>query len=124
MEEQELYAAIGEDGFRRLIANFYKQVPADDILGPMYPKTDIGEAEGRLASYLIYRFGGPQTYIEERGHPRMRGRHLPYAIDRRARDRWIELMSRAFKETGLDPGAEALLRGFFDHLAAFMINRE
>ena len=124
MEENELYAAIGEDGFRRLVANFYKQVPGDDILGPMYPEGGFVEAESRLLSYLIYRFGGPQTYIEERGHPRLRARHLPFDIGQAARDRWIELMWRSLGETKLPADADALLRQFFDHVATFMMNRE
>ncbi len=73
MDEMEVFSAVGEEGFARLIAAFYEQVPGDDILGPMYPKHDMVGAEQRLRDYLIYRFGGPQRYIEERGHPRLKG---------------------------------------------------
>lgn len=118
-----MYAAIGEDGFRRLIAAFYRQVPGDDILGPMYPADDLAGAEARLCDFLIYRFGGPANYIEERGHPRLRMRHVPFAIDQRARDRWVELMSRALGEAQLAAEPEAVLRQFLEGMASFMINR-
>ena len=118
-----MYAAIGEDGFRRLIAAFYRQVPGDDILGPMYPADDLAGAEARLCDFLIYRFGGSAKYTEERGHPRLRMRHVPFAIDQRARDRWVELMSRALGEAQLAAEPEAVLRQFLEGMASFMINR-
>ena len=90
-----VYDLIGEDGFRRLTRNFYRQVPEDEILGPMYPAQDLAGAEERLGDFLIFRFGGPPRYIEQRGHPRLRMRHNPFAIDERARNRWVELMDRA-----------------------------
>ena len=71
MDESEVFAAVGEEGFARLIAAFYKQVPGDNILGPMYPEHERQAAEVRLRDFLIYRFGGPQRYIEQRGHPRV-----------------------------------------------------
>lgn len=123
MDDQEIYSIIGEEGFTRLVGAFYRQIPTDDILGPMYPKADMAAAEKRLRDFLIFRFGGPQTYIEERGHPRMRMRHAPYAIDQRARDRWIHLMDGAFRETALPAEVETLLRPFFDGVATFMMNR-
>src|ERR1700694_4813326 len=101
MDEMEVFAAVGEDGFARLIAAFYQQVPGDDILGPMYPKHDMAGAEQRLRDYLIYRFGGPQRYIEERGHPRLRARHIPFHVDQAARDRWMQLMNKALAEAAL-----------------------
>lgn len=123
MEEQDVYGAIGEDGFRRLVAAFYRQVPGDDILGPMYPKEDMEGAEERLRDFLIFRFGGPQHYIEQRGHPRLRMRHAPFAVGQAARDRWVETMDRAFAETRLPADAEAVLRAFFESMATFMMNR-
>ena len=75
MTEEELFDTIGEDGFVRLIRAFYAQVPDDPILGPMYPKEDLAGAEERLRDFLIGRFGGPQRYVERRGHPRLRMRH-------------------------------------------------
>jgi hemoglobin len=123
VEEQELFSAIGEDGFTRLIAAFYRQVPDDDILGPMYKGRDLAAAEQRLRDFLIYRFGGPERYIAERGHPRLRMRHVPFAIDQAARDRWFRLMSRALEEAQLPPEAERVLRGFLESTATAMINR-
>ncbi len=124
MAEDSLYARIGEDGFTRLVRAFYAQVPADDILGAMYPKDDLGGAEARLRDFLIGRFGGPQRYIEQRGHPRLRMRHMPFFIDKSARDRWVALMDRALTEAALAPDATAELREFLHETATFMINRQ
>jgi hemoglobin len=122
-DDQELYALIGEDGFRRLVSAFYRQVPGDDILGPMYPRNDIEGAETRLREFLIFRFGGPPRYIEQRGHPRLRMRHAPFPIGQAARDRWMQLMHAALAETALPDEADAMLREFFESTATFMINR-
>jgi hemoglobin len=123
MDEAEVFDTIGEGGFERLIAAFYRQVPGDEILGPMYPPEDMAGAEERLRDFLIGRFGGPQRYIEQRGHPRLRARHMPFAIDDAAARRWLELMDRALTETGLPADADATLREFFDAVAVMMINR-
>ncbi len=123
MEEHEVFAAIGEDGFSRLISAFYNQIPADDILGPMYEGRDMAAAEARLRDFLVYRFGGPQRYIEERGHPRLRMRHAPFVIDTAARNRWMQLMGKAFESAQLPPEAAAVLHGFFENTATAMINR-
>ena len=123
MDELDVYAEIGEDGFTRLVRSFYAQVPDDDVLGPMYPPHDLAGAESRLRDFLVGRFGGPQRYIEQRGHPRLRARHAPFAIDQRARDRWIALMTDALDATKLPPAADAVLRAFFQSTATFMINR-
>jgi hemoglobin len=118
-----VFEAIGQAGFERLVAAFYRRVPSDDLLGPMYPPDDLPEAERRLRGFLIYRFGGPQTYIEERGHPRLGMRHAPFPINRAARDRWMELMSAALDEAQLMPEAAAVLRTFFDQTATFLMNQ-
>jgi hemoglobin len=123
LNDIEIYGVIGEDGFHRLVAAFYRQVPGDDILGPMYPPHDLPGAEERLRDFLIGRFGGPQRYIEQRGHPRLRARHIPFPIDSRARDRWLQLMDRAFAEAALPEDVEVSLRAFFDAVATMMINR-
>jgi len=114
---------IGEEGFTRLVAAFYRQVPHDDLLGPMYPARDLAGAEQRLRDFLIGRFGGPQTYIELRGHPRLRARHSPFAINQTARDRWMRLMDRALREAQLPEEAEQFLRKFLDETSSFMINQ-
>lgn len=122
LPDDEIYAAIGEDGFTRLVAAFYRQVPEDDILGPMYPKQDMQGAEERMREFLIFRFGGPPRYIEKRGHPRLRMRHAPFRIDQAARNRWMEIMNRALDETQLPDSVTPVLRNFFDGVATFMIN--
>jgi len=86
MPELEIYSMIGAEGFARLVAAFYRQVPQDDLLGPIYPASDLPGAEQRLRDFLIGRFGGPQTYIEQRGHPRLRARHSPFAINQTVRE--------------------------------------
>src|SRR3954454_6159794 len=113
MEDKDVYRAIGEEGFQRLVAAFYKQVAHDHILGPMYPKEDMAGAEQRLRDFLIFRFGGPQHYIEQRGHPRLRMRHAPFAVGQEARDRWMQLMNKALEEANLAADADATLRRFF-----------
>ena len=123
MEEANIYAIIGEEGFSRLVGAFYRQVPEDDILGAMYPPEDLEGAEQRLRDFLIYRFGGPERYIAERGHPRLRARHFPFRIDQAARDRWMDLMNKAFAEAALPADVEQLLRAFFEQMSTFMINR-
>jgi len=123
MQESEVYAAIGDDGFRRLIQAFYRQVPQDDIIGPMYPPDDLIGAEDRLRGFLIYRFGGPQTYLENRGHPRLKIRHASFQLDQRVRDRWILLMTNAFEEVTLPTEAVAVMKPFFEQVATFLLNR-
>jgi len=119
----DVYNTIGEDGFARLVAAFYRQVPGDDILGPMYPAHDLHGAEERLRDFLIGRFGGPPRYIEQRGHPRLRMRHAPFPITPAARDRWMTLMTRALDEAQLPPSADRVLREFFDGVATMLMNR-
>jgi hemoglobin len=123
MTEEDVFELIGEEGFARLIRAFYAQVPGDPILGPMYPKEDLAGAEERLRDFLIGRFGGPQRYVEQRGHPRLRMRHVPFAIDTAARNQWVTLMDRALDESQLPDDVTALLREFFHGVATFMINR-
>ena len=123
MHENDVYRLIGEPGIARVVAAFYRRVPLDDVLGPMYPAHDLEGAEQRLRDFLIYRFGGPQRYLEQRGHPRLRARHGPFAITQAARDRWMQLMTAALAEAALPDEAAAVLREFFDSTATFMMNR-
>jgi hemoglobin len=123
VEEHEVHSAIGDDGFTRLVAAFYRQVPGDDILGPIYPAHDLRGAEERLRDFLIFRFGGPPIYIEQRGHPRLRMRHAPFAIGQVERDRWIALMNRALNEAVLPDEVRQILSVFFKSTATFLMNR-
>jgi hemoglobin len=123
LPDAQVYARIGDEGFTRLVAAFYGRVKTDDVLGPMYPPDDLAGAEQRLRDFLIFRFGGPQHYIAQRGHPRLRMRHHPFAIDQRARNRWVELMEASLEEVNLPEDAAATLRRFFHDTATFMMNR-
>ena len=122
MHESEVYTAVGDDGFRQLVHAFYQQVPDDELIGPMYPLDDLAGAEDRLREFLVYRFGGPQTYLQERGHPRLRGRHAPFRVDQAARDRWILLMNRAFDKVDLQSEAVSVMKPFFEQVASFLMN--
>jgi hemoglobin len=123
MDDQTVYAMIGEEGFARLVAAFYAQVRRDDVIGVMYPQHDLAGAEQRLRDFLVVRFGGPARYIEQRGHPRLRMRHAPFTIDQVARDRWVAIMERALEESDLPAGASTILRDFLLTTATFLINR-
>lgn len=123
MDDTQIYDAIGEEGFERLVALFYRQVPTDSILGPMYPKDDLAGAEQRLRDFLVGRFGGPPRYMEQRGHPRLRMRHAPFPIDEEARDRWMELMGRALDDAKLPADVTEYLREFLGQVATMMMNR-
>jgi len=121
--EADIYSKIGNDGFTRVAKAFYRRVAVDDLLGPMYPADDLAGSEQRLRSFLVYRFGGPSTYIEQRGHPKLRARHLPFVIDEAARDRWVRLMTYAVSEVELDRDVADTMRAFFEKTATFLINR-
>jgi hemoglobin len=118
-----IYHVLGADGIARITAAFYHLVSTDDILRPLYPEADLRGAESRLRDFLTFRFGGPPHYIEQRGHPRLRLRHAPFAIDQRARDRWVALMEQALAQAALPPPVHATLREFFQDVATFLINR-
>src|SRR5690349_15423071 len=112
MTENQFFSRVGEEGLTRIVAGFYRQVYEDDILGPMYPKDDREGSEQRLRDFLIYRFGGSPRYIEQRGHPRLRMRHVPFHINQAARDRWMQLMGKAITEAAIPADAELFLRDF------------
>lgn len=124
VDDQDVFAAIGEEGFERLVAAFYRQVPRDEVLSQLYPKDDLAGAEQRLRDFLIFRFGGPPRYIEQRGHPRLRMRHAPFAVDSTARDHWMLLMGRAMEDAGLPDEVKQTLAAYFESSAAAMINRQ
>ena len=121
--DTHIFSVIGADGFERLVAAFYKQVPGDEILGPMYPSDDLVGAQTRLREFLIQRFGGPDTYSQNRGHPRLRMRHAPFAVDQRGRDRWMTLMRAALVEMAFPAQVNLVLLQFFEDSATVMIHR-
>lgn len=99
----------GEQFFTDLVAAFYARVATDPVLRPMYPEEDLAGAERRLRLFLMQYWGGPTTYGDERGHPRLRMRHAPYAVDSVARDRWLSLMFEALEEQSLSAELEMRL---------------
>ncbi|MEP7288017.1 MAG: globin [Chloroflexota bacterium] len=117
-----VYDQIGEDGFERLVAAFYRHVSADPALRPLYPEADLAPAERRLRLFLIQYFGGPTTYSEERGHPRLRMRHAPFRIGEAERDAWLAAMLSALGETGIAEPAYSEMRTYFENGATFMMN--
>ena len=116
--------ALGEAGFAKLTSAFYRRVREDDLIGPMYPGGDWEGSEKRLRDFLIFRFGGSNRYLLERGHPRLRVRHAPFAIGEAERDRWLELMAAAMDEVALDGEARSHLAAFFAQVADFMRNKD
>jgi hemoglobin len=114
---------LGEDGIAAIVAAFYRSAHTDDLIGPMYPQDDWDGSEKRLRDFLIFRCGGSDTYIQERGHPRLRMRHMPFAIGTAERDRWLELMGAAMDETGVGAPAREQLDAFFAQVADFMRNQ-
>ena len=99
----------GHDTFRRLVDAFYRGVADDPVLRPMYPEDDLGPAEERLTLFLEQYWGGPGTYSEQRGHPRLRMRHVPFQVNPEARDRWLAHMREAVDELDLPPLQEETL---------------
>ena len=119
----ELFEAIGgTDTFRRLAKRFYEGVAGDEILKPMYPEDDLGPAEERLRMFLEQYWGGPGTYQEQRGHPRLRMRHMPYKINPEARDRWLAHMRAAVDELELAPAHHEELWSYLERAAYAMLN--
>ncbi len=123
MNEAGVMGICGEDGIRRMVAAFYQRVRTDDLLGPMYPETDWEGSEERLAEFLLFRLGASTRYLETRGHPKLRMRHITFKIGVAERDRWLELMTSAMVETGVAEEARRFLDPFFAQVADFMRNQ-
>ncbi|MCF6734503.1 globin [Blastococcus sp. KM273129] len=113
----------GEETFRRLVQRFYAAVRTDPVLQPMYPQDDWEGAETRLRGFLEQYWGGPTTYSEQRGHPRLRMRHAPFAIGPVERDAWLTHMRDAVDSLGLTPEQHATLWGYLEMAARSMQNR-
>jgi hemoglobin len=110
--------------FDRLVATFYARVETDTVLRPMYPGSDLGPAEERLRLFLEQYWGGPGTYSEQRGHPRLRMRHAHFPIDRAATARWLAHMRASLDEQALPAELDALLWDYFEAAAPAMINTD
>lgn len=122
MNEDFIMERVGRDGIAQMVKAFYKSVPDDSILGPMYPREDMEGAEERLRDFLLFRLAGDEAYTQKRGHPRLRARHMPFQIGIRERDRWVELMDAAMDEAAVDAEAKLMLHDFFLQVADFMRN--
>ncbi len=121
--QPSFYEAIGgEATFRRIVHRFYEQVAGDDLLRPMYPDADLGPAEDRLRMFLEQYWGGPTTYSETRGHPRLRMRHAPFRVSPAARDRWLDFMRVAVDEADLAPIHRATLWDYLERAAHSLVN--
>ena len=120
---QDFYAEVGgAPVFRKIVARFYEQVREDEILRPLYPEEDLGPAEERLRMFLEQYWGGPRTYSEQRGHPRLRMRHAPFRIGLIERDAWLRCMRVAVDEAGLDEVHRRQLWQYLEYAAASMVN--
>jgi hemoglobin len=116
-------AVGGEETFRRLVARFYEGVADDPLLRPLYPDADLAAAEERLRLFLIQYWGGPTTYGELRGHPRLRMRHVPFAIGPAERDAWLRHMRTALDALGLPAELERPLWDYLVSAANSLQNR-
>jgi hemoglobin len=112
----------GEPTFRKLVNEFYAGVATDPVLRPIYPEEDLGPAAERLTLFLIQYWGGPNTYSQQRGHPRLRMRHAPFKVGPAERDAWLRQMRRALDTLDLPAEQETRLWDYFTHAAEFMIN--
>ena len=117
------YEAVGgEETFTRLVRRFYEEVAADPVLRPVYPAKDLGPAEEHLRLFLIQYWGGPATYNEQRGHPRLRMRHVRFHIGETERDLWLKHMRTALDELGLAPALDEQLWDYLVMAAHSLVN--
>ncbi|MFC7500992.1 globin [Nocardioides sp. CPCC 206347] len=112
----------GFETIRGIVAKFYEGVAQDVVLRPMYPEADLAPAEERFLYFLVQYWGGPTTYSEQRGHPRLRMRHAPFAVDLDARDRWLGHFRAALDSAALTPEQDARFWAYVTHAANFMVN--
>ena len=120
-----LFEAMGgQETFHRLVARFYEGVRDDPVLRPLYPEEDLAPAEGRLRMFLVQYWGGPRTYSAQRGHPRLRMRHVPFRIGRAERDAWLRHMRDALDELDLAPEAERMLWDYLVMAADSLVNSD
>ena len=114
----------GAPVFEKIISRFYEQVAEDEVLRPLYPEQDLGPAEERLRMFLEQYWGGPRTYSDRRGHPRLRMRHMPFKIGPIERDAWLRCMRIAVDEAGLDEQHRAQLWQYLQYAAISMMNAD
>ncbi|WP_068252437.1 globin [Janibacter corallicola] len=114
----------GHETFEALVHKFYEGVAQDPTLRALYPEEDLGPAEGRLRMFLEQYFGGPNTYSQQRGHPRLRMRHVHYAVTPDQRDRWMRHMLAAMDSLDLPEAHDAAMRDYFTRAADMLINAD
>src|SRR5215470_11037656 len=120
---ENFYEAVGgEETFRRIIGRFYQLVAEDEVLRPLYPEADLGPAEERLRLFLMQYWGGPHTYSDRRGHPRLRMRHAPFTIGPIERDAWLRCMRIAVDEAKLSDDHRRQLWGYLEMAANSLMN--
>jgi hemoglobin len=115
--------AGGEETFRLLVERFYSSVAKDEVLRAVYPEEDLSGATERLTLFLIQYWGGPSTYSETRGHPRLRLRHQPFVIGQAERDAWLRHMTEAVESLDLAPRVRKALLDYFETASTAMINQ-
>ncbi len=124
-DPQNFYAEVGgAPVFHKIVARFYEEVAADEVLRPLYPEEDLGPAEDRLRMFLEQYWGGPRTYSDQRGHPRLRMRHAPYRVGPIERDAWLRAMRIAVDEAGLSEAHRDQLWQYMTYAAARMQNSD
>lgn len=124
-DQPSLYERMGgAETFATITRVFYEGVATDPLLKPMYPEEDLGPAEERLRWFLAQYWGGPSTFSENRGHPRLRMRHMPFQVTPEARDRWLHHMMRGVDAAGLEPELDALMRDYLQRAAHSLVNTE
>ncbi|TDD67897.1 globin [Jiangella aurantiaca] len=123
MRLDNFYDAVGgHETFAKLVHRFYEGVATDPLLKPLYPEEDLGPAEERLLLFLEQYWGGPTTYSDQRGHPRLRMRHAPFKVNPAARDRWLLHMRTAVDELDLPPIYRDTLWDYLERAAHSMVN--
>ena len=112
----------GLETFRTIVHRFYEGVATDEVLRPLYPEEDLGPAEERFLLFLVQYWGGPTTYSDTRGHPRLRMRHAPFAVTPEARDRWLVHFREGLDAAALSPEQDERFWDYVTHAAQFMVN--
>lgn len=123
LSEEEIWAKVGKEGFTRIAAEFYLRMKKDDLIGPMYPQDDWDGSEERFRDFLHMRFGAESRYLETRGHPRLRMRHMPFRVGIPERVRWLDIMHQSMKAADIPADCAESLSAFFAQVADFMRNQ-
>ena len=122
-DDETFYDQIGGyPTIAKIVDRFYAGVATDEVLRPLYPEEDLGPAAERFTLFLVQYWGGPTTYSDRRGHPRLRMRHAPFKVTPKARDHWLVHFRAGLDEAGLTPEQDAQFWDYVTHAAQFMVN--